>query len=38
MPKDPSGPTFDTQGFYLKFADTSNFGLDSSDNGNNFDS
>ena len=36
VPKDPSGLTFGSQGFYLKFADTSNFGLDSSGNGNNF--
>ena len=36
IPKDPSGLTFGSQGFYLKFGDTSNFGLDSSGNGNNF--
>ena len=36
IPKDPSGLTFGDEGFYLKFADSSNFGLDSSGNGNNF--
>ena len=36
IPKDISGLTFGTNGFLLKFADTSNFGTDSSGQGNNF--
>tara|TARA_A100001391_G_scaffold204461_1_gene200259 strand:+ start:82 stop:909 length:828 start_codon:yes stop_codon:yes gene_type:complete len=36
VPKDPSGLTFGNNGFYLKFADGSNLGLDSSGNSNNF--
>ena len=35
-PKDPSGLTFGNNGFYLKFADSSDFGTDSSGNGNDF--
>ena len=38
IPKNPSSLTFGSEGFYLKFADSSNFGLDSSGNGNNFTS
>ena len=36
IPKDPSGLTFGSNGFHLKYEDTSNFGLDSSGNSNNF--
>ena len=36
IPKDTSGLTFGTNGFLLKFADTSNFGTDSSGQGNNW--
>ena len=36
IPKDTSGLTFGTNGFILKFADTSAFGTDSSGQGNNW--
>jgi len=36
IPKDPSGLTFGSNGFYLKGADSSALGTDSSGNGNNF--
>ena len=36
IPKDPSGTTFGTTGFHLKFDDSSSLGADSSGNGNNF--
>ena len=36
IPKDPSGTTYGNNGFHLKFADSSNFGTDSSGNGNDF--
>ena len=36
IPKDPSGLTFGSRGFYLKFGDASSLGTDSSGNGNNF--
>ena len=36
IPKDPSGTTFGTNGFHLKFANASSLGTDSSGNGNNF--
>ncbi len=36
IPKDPSGTTFGTTGFHLKFGDSSSLGSDSSGNGNNF--
>ena len=36
IPKDTSGLTFGTNGVLLKFADTSNFGTDSSGQGNNW--
>ena len=35
-PIDPSGLTFGTNGYWLKFADSSSLGTDSSGNGNNF--
>ena len=36
IPKDPSGLTFGSNGFHLKYEDASNLGTDSSGNGNNF--
>lgn len=36
IPKDPSGTTFGTNGFHLKFANASSLGTDSSGNGNDF--
>jgi len=36
VPKDPSGLTFGTNGVYLKMADSSNLGTDSSGNGHTF--
>ena len=36
IPKDPSGLTFGNNGYYLKFANASNLGADSSGNGNDF--
>ena len=36
IPKDPSGLTFGTNGVYLKMADSSNLGTDSSGNGHTF--
>jgi len=36
VPKNASGLTFGTNGFYFKFEDTSNFGNDSSGNNNDF--
>ena len=36
IPKDPSGTTFGTNGFHLKFANASSLGADSSGNGNDF--
>jgi hypothetical protein len=36
VPVDPSGLTFGTNGFHLKFGNTSDFGEDSSGNGNDF--
>ena len=36
IPKDPSGTTFGTTGFHLKFGDASSLGADSSGQGNNF--
>ena len=38
VPKDPSGLTFGTNGFYLDFADSANLGNDVSGNGNDFTS
>ena len=36
IPKDPSGLTFGNNGYWLKFADSSSIGTDSSGNGNDF--
>ena len=36
IPKDPSGLTFGNNGYYLKFANASSLGADSSGNGNDF--
>jgi hypothetical protein len=36
IPKDPTGTSYGNNGHYLKFANASNLGLDSSGNGNNF--